>query len=279
MRAELVHDARAALGEGPLWDPTARMLWWLDITGRRLHRYDPEHGPQEAVRLPLDVGAIALADSGGLVAATADGFARVRDGVLTHVVDVERELAEHRMNDGGCDPLGRFWASTMHREAAPGVGTLWRWQGEGDAVPVLRGVSIGNGIAFDAAGERMWFVDSPTRRVDLFDVTATGDVQNRRPAAVLPDDVPGVPDGLAVDEEGGIWVAVWDGWCVLRFDDQGRVTARIDVPVQQVTSCAFSDDALWVTTAGAGVSGQAQAGGLFRCQPGVAGAPVPAFRG
>lgn len=227
----------------------------------------------------MEVGAIVLSLDGGLVAATADGFARVRDGELEPVVDVERGLPTHRMNDGGCDPAGRFWASTMDRTGAAGAGTLWRWNGEEEPVAVLRGLSIGNGLAFDRAGERMWFVDSPTRRVDLFDVTSDGELTGRRTAAELPDDVAGVPDGLALDDEGGVWVAVWGGWCVLRYDDRGTVTGRIDVPAEQVTSCAFSDDALWVTSAAVGVSGQPQAGGLFRCDPGVAGAPVPVFRG
>jgi sugar lactone lactonase YvrE len=279
MDVDLVLDARALLGESPVWDANVALLRWVNILDCRVHALDVEAGRDESFATPSSVGAIALRRGGGLVLALEDGFWLERHGVLERVAGVEDSDNTRRMNDGKCDRNGRFWAGTMAYDEREGVGTLYRLDPDGNVTPMVRDLAVLNGIAWDANDALMYFIDSPTRRIDVFDYDPNaGRIAGRRPFAVLPDG-PGVPDGMTIDAEGCLWVAVWGGSCVLRYRPDGTVDDVVRLPVSQVTSCAFGGDDLgdlFITSARMDLSDaelrdEPLAGGIFRCRPGVCG--------
>jgi len=286
-RPELVLDARADLGEGPSWQPAARRLIWVDINTGTVHRFDPSSGEDERFDAGQPVGAAVPASDGRLVLAVSDGFAFLdpNTGTLERIADVEADRPETMMNDGKCDPGGRFWAGTKDAEDSRSVGALYRLGADGSPARVLTGVAISNGLGWSPDGTTVYFIDSPTQRVDVFDFELqSGEVANRRTLVEIPKEW-GVPDGMTVDEEGFLWVAFWGGSAVRRFDPNGEVVSVVEFPVAQVTSCAFGGDDLedlYVTSARNGLSErdlrkQPLAGGLFRFGPGVRGLPQRPF--
>lgn len=287
MDVDLVFDARALLAEGPVWDSGEGMLRWVDILGCRVHALDVAAERDESFTTPSSVGAIALRNRGGLALALEDGFWLENNGRLERLAGVEEHDHTRRMNDGKCDRNGRFWAGTTAYDEREGVGTLFRLDPEGSVTPMLRGLTIPNGMAWNADDTLMYFIDSGTRRIDVFDYDADrGHIAGRRPFAVLPDG-PGVPDGMTIDAEDCLWVAVWGGSCVLRYRPDGTVDEVVHLPVSQVTSCAFGGEDLrdlFITTARVELSDSALndeplAGGIFRCRPGVGGLRPARFSG
>jgi sugar lactone lactonase YvrE len=289
LEADLLVDAHAALGEGPVWDDREGCLWWVDIMGEAIHRTDPASGRDEIVPIGQLVGAVALRESGGLVAAVRDGFVAVdpASGRLDLLAPVERDDPTTRMNDGKVDPAGRFWAGTMGIDPRPGVGTLYRLDPDLRVTAVLRGTTISNGLDWSLDGRIMYYIDTPTRRVDRFAFEpASGALADRAPAIAIREGAGG-PDGMTVDAEGFLWVALWDGWAVERYSPEGRLDRRVEVPAQQASSCAFGGpdlDLLFITTAqegfpSGGLPEQPHAGGLFVCRPGVRGRAPFRFAG
>ncbi len=286
--AELVLDAGARLGEGPVWDEEAGVLVWVDILGPAVHLYRPSDGSDRVIPVPSPVGAAALREAGGLLLALEDGFwLRDADGTMRLLAPVEAGDRSTRMNDGRVDPAGRFYCGTMAYDERPGAGALYRLDPDGHVERILDRATISNGIDWSPDGQRCWYIDTPTMGVDRFDYEReTGALANRHRVATIPDGQ-GFPDGLTVDAEGGAWVAFWDGWCVRRYLPDGTLDRVVRVPVARVTSCAFGGrqlDELYITTAWNGLSAaereaQPHAGGLFRARPGVRGLPARRFRG
>jgi sugar lactone lactonase YvrE len=281
LSAELLVDADVQLGEGPVWDDRERCLWWVDILGGAVHRTDPATGRDEIIPIGQFVGAVALRASGGLIAALRDGFATIDtvSGAVEIVAPVESDDPTSRMNDGKVDPAGRFWAGTMGTDQRPAAGTLYRLDPNLQVTPMVPRVSISNGLDWSLDGRTMYYIDTPTLRVDQFAFDATsGDIADRAPAVAIREGA-GLPDGMTVDAEGYLWVALWDGWCVERYAPDGRLDRRVDVPAAQTSSCAFGGpdlDLLFITTAQegyppGGLADQPLAGGLFVCRPGVRG--------
>jgi sugar lactone lactonase YvrE len=191
------------------------------------------------------------------------------------------------MNDGKCDERGRFWAGTMACDARPGRGALYRLDPAYSVSCVLRGLSIPNGVDWSSDGRTMYFADSGERRIDCFDWDAeTGTIAGRRPFVGFGRDE-GVPDGLTVDAEGYLWVAMWGGWCVRRYAPDGQLARVVEVPVARVSSCAFGGPDLrdlYITTASGGLDAaererQPDAGGVFRLRTDVSGRPPNSFAG
>ncbi|MBA3777902.1 MAG: SMP-30/gluconolactonase/LRE family protein [Chloroflexi bacterium] len=289
---ELVVDARAQLGEGPVWDERAQELIWVDIVGQMVHRFRPSDGRVTSLSVPKAVGAVAIRSHGGLVLALEDGF------WILDLPDAEpRPFALLdppapgilRMNDGKVDREGRFWAGTTAWDdrAGDGAGALYRLDPDGGLRRMLDGVSISNGLDWDPDGRLMYFVDTPTQRIDVFDYDGlSGEIERRRTLVEVPHAA-GAPDGLTVDAEGGIWVALWGGSAVHRYTPEGTLERTLHVPASQVSSCAFGGrqlDELYVTTAAIDLppdeaARQPHAGGLFRCRPGVRGRPAGLFAG
>ena len=279
---EVVVDGRALLAEGPVWDARDGSLLWVDILRREVHRYDGDD--RVVARLADTVGAVAVRSRGGLVAATGMGVALLDGAATEWIATVDRG---DRMNEAKCDPAGRLWAGTLTNEHRPGASGLYRLDERRRVEPVLEDVTLSNGIGWSPDGCTMYYVDTPTEAVDAFEFDpATGAISGRRPFVDL-HDVPGRPDGLTVDAEGAVWVAMARGWAVRRFLPDGSPDTVVDVPAFKVTSCTFGGpalDELYVTTACFGLderelAAQPHAGAVFRCRPGVTGLPAAEYAG
>lgn len=284
---ELVLDARSTHGEGPAWDAAVGRLIWVNITASTVHEFRPD-GSTRQWDVGEHVGAAVPRAGGGLVLAVRSGFAALaEDGSVTPLARVETDNPDNRMNDGKCDPQGRFWAGTMAYAETEGAGSLYRLDQDGSTQLMLSPVTISNGLGWSPDGNLMYYVDTPTGGVDAFDFDgATGAIAGRQRVITI-DPADGSPDGLAVDHEGGVWVALWGGGAVRRYHPDGSLDLIIEVPAAQVTSCAFGGnqgEELYITTAAAGLSpqqraAQPQAGGLFRCRPGVTGPAATPYAG
>ena len=267
---EIAVRANAKLAEGPRWDAAARRLLWVDIEGCELHVL--ENGQDRAIGLDAMVGAAAPTSSGAVLVALADRLALLdlADESVRTLVRLPHGPAL-RSNDGACDAAGRFWIGTMALDETPGAGALYRY--DASLERVLDEVTLSNGIGWTRDATRMYYIDSPVQRVDLFDFElASGRVDDRRPFVSI-NESDGIPDGLTVDDEGGVWVALYGGSCVHRYDESGHLDAVLEVPAKNVTSCCFGDgdgSSLFVTTA-------APDGNVYVTQPGVSGPPAHVF--
>jgi sugar lactone lactonase YvrE len=285
--AELVLDARAELGEGIVWDAAAARLVWVDIMRGRVHRFDPASGLTEVRDIGQPVGAAVPATDGSLVVATPEGFARLdfESSALTPLAAVEADVPGNRMNDGACDPAGRFWAGTMAIDERPGAGSLYRLDPDGRVTRIIANVTISNGLAWSADARRMFYVDSPTQRIDVFDFDlATGAISNRQPFASIEGE-DGTPDGLTIDVDDGVWVALWGGGRLHRYGRDGVLDRVVRLPVTYPTRCAFGGlelDELFVTSAWMPMTAderaaQPHAGGIYRLRPGIRGRRATPF--
>ncbi len=288
--ADLILDARAGLGEGAVWDSERETLYWVDINAGVVHAFDPATGEDRAFSVGEPVGTVVPRRSGGLMLAVRRGFASFNPetGAFRLVCDPDGHNPELRFNDGKCDPAGRFWAGTITGRDKPGRAGLFCLFPDLHAEQKLADVTNSNGICWRPDGRMMYYIDTPLQRVDAFDFDPeTGSISNRRPVVTVPDDM-GHPDGMTVDAEGKLWVAMWGGGAVHRWDPEtAEHLGSIAVPASQVTSCAFGGrnlDELYITTARAGLTrkerrAQPHAGGLFKAEPGVPGVKAFAFAG
>jgi sugar lactone lactonase YvrE len=277
------------LGEGPWWDSGRSVLWWLDVLGGDVYRYDAAVPCTTHWSTGDVISCVATRVDGSLLVGLRSGFGSF-DPATGHVellVAVEQDVVTNRFNDGNVDPAGRFWAGTMDLDGAAGAGTLYRLEPDLSCTPMLAGVSISNGIDWSPDGSKMYYVDTATQRVDVFDFDLDdGTIDKRRCLVELPRSA-GTPDGLTVDAEGHLWVALFGGWAVRRYAPDGRQSGSVDVPVANVTSCAFGGDDLedlFITTATVGLTDddrrvQRRAGEVFRARPGVPGRAPTSFGG
>ncbi len=271
----------ASLGEGPCWDAAEATLYWIDVPVGRVHALDAA-GQHRSWDAGQPVGAVALRASGGLVLAAADGFYTLDTGTgaVAPLAGVDHGRPGVRMNDGSCDRAGRFYAGSMAADESPGQGALYRLDPDHSLTRLMSGIGISNGIGWSPDDRQMYYVDSLDHSLDVFDYDAvTGEVSGRRPVAGIGGGGGAVPDGLTVDAEGGIWVAVWGGGAVLRYGPDGALTATVELPAAYVTCPTFGGaglDTMYITTAAGPGDG---AGGLFAFQPGVAGLPTNPYRG
>jgi sugar lactone lactonase YvrE len=288
--AELVLDAKAALGEGAIWDAELQVLYWVDILGNQVHVYDPATGQDRVVDVGQYVGTVVPRQAGGVMLALHHGFAslNLETEQVEIIADPEHHLPGNRFNDGKCDPAGRFWAGTLALDGAPEVASLYRLDADLSVHKVLDRVSCSNGIVWTIDNKTMYYIDTNLRRVDAFDYDhETGAVSGRRTAFEVPVEM-GYPDGSTLDSEGMLWVALWQGSAVSRWNPvSGELLQVVEVPAPNVTSCAFSGpnlDQLYITTARNGLSEELLAkhplaGGLFRAEVGVTGLPAFGFAG
>ncbi|MGQ0838025.1 SMP-30/gluconolactonase/LRE family protein [Actinokineospora sp.] len=273
--------ATAGLGEGPTWDVRTRTLVWVDVFGCAVHRYDPASDADETLVLPQHVGAAKPRAAGGLVANLRDGIALLDlDGTRRWLVYWARD--GYRGNDAGVDPAGRLWAGTTGYGSTPSAGWLARIEPTGAARVVLDDVAVSNGLGWSPDGTRLYFVDSPTGRIDVFDYDLdSGDAVGRRPLCAV--DGPGSPDGLCVDADGCVWVAVWDGGAVRRYTPDGALDRELALPVSRPTACCFGGPDLtdlYVTTARRGLGTEEPLAGSVLVFPDAgAGHPTTVFAG
>jgi sugar lactone lactonase YvrE len=270
----------AELGEGAHWDADSGALYWIDIPIGRVYRLDAD-GNLQHWDAGQPVGAVVHRAGGGLVLTARDGFL-VMDtatGEVTPLAPVEADQPATRMNDGACDRAGRFYAGTMAADESGGQGALYRLDPDLQLTQLRTGVGISNGIGWSPDETRMYYVDSLAYQIEVMDYdAATGETGRSRVLASLGHG--GVmPDGLTVDADGYIWVAVWGGSAVQCYRPDGRLCQIVKVPAANVTSCAFGGtdlDVLYITSA-AGPG--AAPGALFSCRPGVSGQICHPFRG
>lgn len=273
MAAEIAFDIRARLGEGALWDWRGGRLVSVDIVGGRVLVSDPSDGSTHAVEVGQPVSAAMLRGEHELLLATRDGFMSLdlETDAATSLVEVEADRPGNRMNDAACDARGRCFAGTMADDSSPGAGTLYRLDPDLSVHALFDGLSISNGIGWSPSGRLMYHVDTPTLGIDAYDFDEAHGLPSGRRRLVETDPAWGSPDGLAVDAEGCIWVAFWDGSAVRRFDPAGALIAAIELPVARPTRPAFGGpdlDQLFVTTAG---------GPIFVLEAGVRGLRANVF--
>lgn len=282
LHAELALDVRAALGEGPVWDVDDRSLVFVDIEGARVHRFTPSSGSHVSFATGDHVGAAVIDREGGLVLALADHFARCgpRGAEVVPIEGFSTDRSLVRFNDGEVDPWGHFVAGTMDWAKRQPIGSLYRLAPDGVVTTLVTGATISNGLAWSTDRRTLYYVDTPTLGVDTFDVGPDGgELLRRRRWVSLDASEHGMPDGIALDADGCLWVACYGGSRVLRFTPDGRIDTIVRLPVSCVTSVAFGGsrlDELFITTARTDLSpaeqsGEPLAGGLFVVSPGVAG--------
>ncbi|WP_416984477.1 SMP-30/gluconolactonase/LRE family protein [Streptomyces sp. T028] len=272
--------AEATLGEGPTWDPATGRLLWLDILGSRLHTYDPSTGRRTVRVTDQHVGAAKPRAGGGLVLNLRDGVGLLdADGAFRWLH--HEPVPGRRANDAAVAPDGSLWAGTMRYDEAPGGGTLSRFTGDGTAEVFLDDVAVSNGTGWSPDHSLMYYIDSPTRRVDVFSFT-DGRISDRRPFVEIEEGA-GFPDGLTVDADGCVWVALWDGGAVRRYTPTGELDRVITLPTPRVTACAFGGPDLtdlYITTARVGLSSPHPVAGSLLVIPNAGkGTPQPAFKG
>ena len=278
--AEVAVSAQCQLGEGPVWDVSRGLLWWVDILAGHVHAVDPATGARTWFDAGDPVGAAGLTGSGGLVLALVDGFALAgADGQdLARVPGFSIDRTAIRFNDGKPDPWGNFWAGTMawQEESGPPC-SLYRLSPDGTVTELLGGVGLSNGLDWSDDRKTFYYADSPSGGVDLFGTDPdTGALSNRRRFISVSD---GIPDGLTLDVEGCLWLAVWGTGELHRYTPDGQLDTVVRLPVSQVTSAAFGGadlSTLYITTARENFTpadrlAQPQAGDIFACTPGVTG--------
>lgn len=278
----VVVPARSQVGEGPVMDPRTGRLVWIDITAGELHETDLTAVDTATSRLDTLLGAaVPRADQPGFAVAVADGYGFVTDGVMD-LVAPDIPDATHRSNDAKCDSRGRLWAGVNHLEFVPGQGSLRRWDGGSRSELVADGFTLPNGIGWSPDDRVMYLVDSMNHHLLRADFDA--DAGTVGEFTTLAEIDTGLPDGLAVDRDGHVWVAVWGSWEVVRVAPSGEVSERLRVPVQQPSSCAFGPDGtLFITSATAGLSDdelaeQPAAGSVLAVPTATGGVPVASFR-
>jgi sugar lactone lactonase YvrE len=267
------------LGEGPCWDAASQALYWVDIPGHRVHRLD-QGGGHRSWDVGMPPGAVVPRASGGLVIAAANGFYTLDPdtGAVAELAPAPGQPGT-RMNDGKCDRAGRFFAGTMAWDETPGHGSFYRLDTDQKVTEIYSGIGLSNGLGWSPDDRLMYYIDSLEYRVDVLDYDlATGQPGGRRPFAQLGSGEI-VPDGLAIDSEGGVWVAIWGGGVIQRYDAGGTLTSVVKMPASFVTSCAFGGpdlDQLYITTA----AGPGRcAGALFTCPAGITGLPAHHYGG
>ncbi|KAF0106179.1 MAG: hypothetical protein FD146_2768 [Anaerolineaceae bacterium] len=288
MQAELLLDARLELGEGPAWDAVAGVLYFVDIHAGDLHSFHPASGAHRTVNLGGPLGCAAPARRGGLILALRSGFWTLDPSTdkRTLLCQPEPHLPANRFNDGKCDPRGRFLAGTMDDAEQEASGSLYSYSPDGALKTLLTGLRIPNGLAWSPDYRTFYFIDTPTRLVMAYDYDLdTEDITNPRPAVRVPPEM-GWPDGMTSDTDGMLWVALWGGAQVTRWDPAaGQLLAAYPLPALNVTSCCFGGahlSELYITSARKGMTAAQLAerplsGGLFRLRPGVRGMPTFVF--
>jgi sugar lactone lactonase YvrE len=273
--AELAAQLECNVGEGPFWNAAERKLYFVDIVNKQVKIYSPSTQSVETVQFEQEISAVFLDQKSELIVAARDGiFTASRDGVLeTLLAPIKIEDPSIRTNDAKCDSHGRMWVGTMAFDFTEGAAALFTFDSKvlKEVVPNL---TVSNGIGWSLDQKRMYFIDSVTKRVDIFDVDLElGELRNRRVFVSLVDG-DAFPDGLTTDEDGGVWVALFGGGEVRRFDASGELTHIVELPVRQVTSCCFGGEdmsELFITTAHNGMDSDALsreplAGSLFRAR-------------
>ncbi len=283
-------DSKAQMGEGLCWDRRSKRLYWVDIERHELHIYDPHTGDDSSYPTGEYIGTVAPRASGGLIAGLKDTIAAFNPetGSFSTLAELPASPHDRRINDGKCGPDGRFWFGTVGLDFAEGHGGFYVMDTDLKIRQALPFCSIPNGFCWSLDDKTLYFIDTLTKRVDAFDFfLKDGRINNRRTIADF-SDLDGLPDGMNIDTEGKLWIALFGGGCVVRYDPAtGAILEKIELPTAYITNCAFGGDTLdklYMTSSRIMVSGECLikeplAGGIFVDSPGVSGVAPFEFRG
>ena len=278
MGTEIIYDACAKLGEGPAWDAKTQTLYWVDILDKRVYYH--REGDDGFIQLDDMPGCLAPTKNGTLLVAARASFLDLNPttGKKTILATLD-EPADNRFNDGKCDPTGRFLAGTMNLDETTPSGALYSFDGQ-SVTRLMDGIRISNGLAWSPDYKTLYYIDTPTREVKAFDYDlSTGQIANPRVAITVPETL-GWPDGMTSDTDGNLWIAMWGGAQVTRWNPQnGELLEQIALPAKNVTSCAFGGDdlnVLYITSARKGLeqadlTAYRHSGSLMRVQTKIQG--------
>lgn len=279
-RAEQATPPLAHHAEGPVWWPDGSGLRWVDMLAGDILSMDAVGRVQRR-----NVGTVAAAlrprRTGGFVVGVERGFALVDEAGELHTLPEVWSDSSVRMNEGCCDPQGRFYCGSMAYDKSTGRGTVYRLDADTSVTEVFRGVTISNGLAWTADGTLAYYNDTPTQRVDVFSYDPDRGLHERRTLVQIPQEQ-GAPDGLTVDADGHVWVALYGGSAVHRYRPDGVLDGVVEVPVSQVTACTLGGlrmDELYITTSAEDNAPEPDAGSVFRSSVGVTGLPASTFAG
>jgi sugar lactone lactonase YvrE len=291
-QATCVLPAAAQLGECPIWSPTEARLYWIDIDGRAIHRFDPATGLDEERPTPGRPGSLAITGTPGRLLVAIETKLAIFDwgaGTWHDWIALEPEGRGNRLNDGRCDPAGRFWVGSMFDPSSAGrnTGMLYRVEPDGTAVTMRSAIGVPNGLAFAPDGRTMYWADTHRDVVWAYDFDVDSGAATNERVFLDFGPLPGRPDGACVDADGCYWIACVYGWAVLRVTPSGATDRQVSVPVEKPTMPAFGGPGLttlFITTIGGGGSHevdptQPEAGGLFAVETGIRGLPEPRFEG
>lgn len=287
---ELWFESKAVIGEGPCWHQEKKLFYWVDIFSKKLFIHQSKSKIHKITELPEMIGCVVPRKSGGVIVALQNGIAAldIETKKLTYLLEIEKHLPTNRFNDGKCDPAGRLLVGTMAIQPTPGAGTLYSIDKNLQTKKLLDNLSVSNGMGWSPDYSTFYFIDSPTQKIMAFDYNLkTGNICNKRVIIRVPKKM-GVPDGMTVDEKGMLWIALWGGRCVSRWNPQnGKLLQLFPIPALNVSSCTFGGhemDELYITTARQGMS-KAQlnkfplAGSVFRFKTEVKGMKIFKFAG
>ncbi|WP_439883256.1 SMP-30/gluconolactonase/LRE family protein [Pontibacter sp. MBLB2868] len=289
LRAKLELSVHARLGEGALWHPIQKVLYWVDIEGKQLHIYDPVTGKDRALDVGQRIGTVVPLEGGGALVALQDGIYEIdtETGDLKFILNPIQE-SDIRFNDGKCDPAGRFWVGTMALDTRKGAAKLYRLNLDGSIEEVLKNLTISNGIIWSPDKCTMYFTDTPTHEIRAYEYNdETGGISHGKVVISIPQEE-GIPDGMTIDADGNLWVALHGAGAVGKYDPvTGKLLQKVEVPACNVTSCAFGGDKLdilYITSAKEWLSEEKQkayplSGNLFSVKPGVRGIPANFYKG
>ena len=274
------------IGEGPIWSSSSNKLIFVDCTPGHLNQLDPSSGVLTKYEVGQTIGVALPCKSGGFVVTSGDGLLSYDEkGVSSLLVPIEASLKTNRMNDGKCDSRGRLWSGTFSLTFKRGAGNLYRIDPDLSVTKAVSGIRVSNGIAWNKNETLMYFNDTLSSGIDVFDYDIEhGTLSNRRRFVDIERDQ-GLPDGLTVDAEGCVWVALFYGGEVRRYDPQGELVGVVKLPTSRITSCNFGGadlTDLYITTADFkinddGLPHEPEAGYVFKCNPGVSGLPSYSF--
>lgn len=287
---EVFYESKDLVGEGPAWNPETGKLYWVDISGKRIHVFDPVTKKDDPIPAEDLVAAIAFDKSGNIIAALSNRLVRINPEtkVSSPLLTIDSIPPNTRINDGKCDAAGRFWLGTMDLAEKEKTGCLYSVSPDLACKKVLDGLVIGNGMAWTDDNKTMYYIDSPTLEVWSFDFDLAGGELSNRKTAIKYESGEGMPDGMTIDREGMLWIAQFRGAKISRWNPRtGKRLAQYPMPTYNITSCCFGGknfDDVYVTSAnvlmdGATDAQRVSAGAVFHFKPGFSGKEANKFGG